>query len=146
MAQIGDTHALKHLLADTYVLYLKTQNYHWNVVGQNFHAYHLFFEEQYKELAEASDAIAERIRALGEVAPATFQEFSQLKTLPEGKYGINAMAMLQDLLDSHIAIGKTLHAVMKQAKKEEDEVTLNLIIDRMEAHEKMAWMLKSHLT
>lgn len=145
MASTSDLQALKVLLANTYTLYLKTQNYHWNVVGPQFHAFHVLFEEEYKDLLEAIDEIAERIRAKGELSPGSFKEFTQMKTISEAKTKIDALAMVKDLAESHETICKTLHELLEQAKKDDDDVTQDLILERMEYHEKTIWMLKSHL-
>lgn len=136
---------LKILLANTYTLYLKTQNYHWNVAGPNFIMLHQFFEKQYESLADAVDVIAERIKALGADSPGSFQEFISLKTLDEAKANLNASAMINDLLEDHKKIGKNITLLLEQARNENDEVTENLLIDRLEEHEKSAWMLDSHL-
>ncbi|MGE3319787.1 MAG: Dps family protein [Candidatus Berkiella sp.] len=139
------TSGLKVVLANTYALYLKTQNYHWNVVGPHFATFHAFFEEQYKELAEAVDEIAERIRALGDNAPGTFTEFGELKTISEAKAKIDAFSMIKDLIESHEAMIKNLHLILKQAEDEEDDVTQDLVVQRLAAHEKALWMLRAHL-
>ncbi len=145
MAQASDLQALKVLLANTYALYLKTQNYHWNVVGPQFHAYHLLFEAQYNQLLLAVDVIAERIRSKGELAPGSFKEFSELKTINEAKSKIDALSMIKDLAESHEMICKSLHPLLEQAKKDDDDVTQDLVLERMEFHEKTLWMLKAHL-
>lgn len=137
--------ALKILQADVYTLYLKTQNYHWNVVGPQFKSLHVMFDEQYHELADAVDAIAERIRALDEIAPATFSEFLDLKTISEGKSHYDAMKMIQDLVQSHTTVCDLMHDICTLATDEADDATLNLIGERLEVHEKTIWMLKSHL-
>lgn len=136
---------LKKCLADTYALYLKTQNYHWNVEGIHFHALHVLFEEQYTELAEAIDVIAERIRALGSKAPGSFSDFDKIKTIPDAKKNIGANEMLSDLVDSHKAFLKVCKKAFSVAEKAEDEVTMDLLIERMSVHEKTIWMLDSHL-
>lgn len=139
------TSGLKVVLANTYTLYLKTQNYHWNVMGPHFNSLHTFFEEQYKELAEAVDEIAERIRALGDNAPGSFAEFNDLKTITEAKTKIDAFTMIKDLIESHEMMIKNLNLILKQAEDEEDDVTQDMIVGRLAAHEKMLWMLRSHL-
>lgn len=141
----GATAGLKVVLANTYTLYLKTQNYHWNVVGAHFHHFHLLFEEQYKALVEAVDVIAERIRALGDIAPGSFQEFTSLKTISEAKKSIDAFAMIKDLIESHEAVCKNIKLILQQAKDEEDEVTQDLMIQRLADHEKTLWMLRALL-
>ncbi|MBS0286814.1 MAG: DNA starvation/stationary phase protection protein [Proteobacteria bacterium] len=145
MAHQRELQGLKVLLANTYALYLKTQNYHWNVVGPQFHAYHLLFETEYKELLDAVDEIAERIRAKGQYSPGSFKEFSELKTIPEAKAKLDALGMIKDLSESHETICKSLHELLEKAKTENDDVTQDLILERMEFHEKTIWMLKSHL-
>lgn len=145
MATKGDIQALKVLLADTYAIYLKTQNYHWNVVGPQFHAYHRLFEEEYTELLVAVDEIAERIRSKGHMAPGSFEEFLKLKTITEAKTKIDALSMIKDLAESHEKICQSLHPLLEQAKQEDDDVTQDLVLERMEYHEKTLWMLKSHL-
>lgn len=139
------SHELKKLLANTYALYLKTQNYHWNVVGPQFYGLHHLFEDQYKELSDAVDEIAERIRGLNDTAPGSFEEFIAMKDIPEAKQGINAMVMVKDLQDTHEALRDKLVLILDEAKQNEDDVTQDLIIERLEAHEKAVWMLKSHL-
>lgn len=136
---------LKVLLANTYTLYLKTQNYHWNVTGPNFIMLHEFFEQQYTSLGEAVDGIAERIRALDQITPGSFSEFLKLKTLSEASVGLNATAMINDLIKDHSEIHKTICSLLDQVRAENDEVTQDLLIERLEYHEKITWMLRSHL-
>ena len=136
--------ALKHLLADTYALYLKTQNFHWNVTGPSFNMLHLFFEGQYEELAEAVDLIAERIRALGYQAPASFAEFmnlTQIKDADETKK--TAEVMLKELLADHHTIISSMEKMMSVAEDCKDQGSLDLLIERTRAQEKNAWMLIS---
>lgn len=137
------TQALKVVLADSYALYLKTHNYHWNVEGPHFKSLHELFEEQYTDLAEAVDDIAERIRTLGEKAPGSFSAFSNLTSIPEGDESLEAMAMVQDLVSAQETVIKSLTEALKAAQKADDEVTIGLIVDRMTVHEKAQWMLKS---
>lgn len=132
---------LNVFLADTYALYLKTQNYHWNVIGPMFKPLHELFETQYQELANAVDAIAERIRILGHLAPATFAEYQRLKTISDGRSDANANDMLKDLVHDHSSILHDIQHVLTLAEKSKDEGTINLLNDRTEAHEKMRWML-----
>lgn len=136
---------LMHLLADTYSLYLKTQNFHWNVRGPYFSQLHQLFEDQYNELADAVDAIAERIRALGSNAPASFSEFQKLSTLKEelGDQKLSADLMIKKLLDDHEAISQQLLLIFEKANEANDQVTLGLLTERMSAHDKTAWMLRS---
>lgn len=136
---------LKHLLADTYLLYLKTQNFHWHVTGPNFHSFHKMFEEEYIQLANAVDEIAERIRALKDSAPATFKEFLELSQLKEDHGKFSANSMVQKLLHDHEVIIKSLKKLIKIAQDNGDEETADLAITRGEEHEKTAWMLRSSL-
>lgn len=136
---------LKIVLADSYVLYLKTQNYHWNVTGPNFKSLHMLFEEQYTDLAMAVDEIAERIRTLGDKAPGSFAAFLKLTTLKEAEDGLSADAMVQDLADSGAQMGASLKAALKAAQEAEDEVSVGLIAERMTVHEKNGWMLRSSI-
>ncbi len=137
--EIGE--ALARLLADTYALYLKTQNYHWNVVGPRFRELHLMFEQQYKELAEATDEIAERIRILGFWAPATFAEFSRLISVPEEEGVPNAEAMIRKLLEGHESVLRTVRGVLDLGEKAGDHGTVDLATERIAHHEKTGWML-----
>ncbi len=137
--------ALKSVLADSYSLYLKTQNYHWNVKGHMFHSLHEMFEEQYTELAAAIDEIAERIRSLGSVAPGTFEEYQKLTSIKSAQYSLSAEDMVSDLLSDHERMVATLTVAMKAAESEEDEVTVDMAVERCAAHEKNAWMLRSVL-
>ena len=139
------TEGLSCLLADTYILYLKTQNFHWNVRGPNFHSLHEMFEEQYQELAEAVDKIAERIRALKAFAPASFAQFTKLTSLEEAKSNLKAEEMLRSLLQDHELISKNGQALFKIAQEAGDEVTIDLLLERLAAHEKATWMLRSTL-
>tara|TARA_R110001592_G_scaffold29350_5_gene106527 strand:- start:480 stop:920 length:441 start_codon:yes stop_codon:yes gene_type:complete len=143
MSNKPTAHALKIVLADSYALYLKTHNYHWNVEGANFRALHLMFEGQYTDLAIAVDDIAERIRALGEKAPGTFSAFSKLSSIKEGDENASAASMIKELANSQDTIIGSLKNALDVAQKANDEVTAGLLIDRMGVHEKAAWMLKS---
>ena len=142
-AQIID--GLAHLLADTYLLYLKTQNFHWNVTGPHFFPYHKMFEEQYQQLAEAVDLLAERMRALKVVTPASFTKFLQLTSLDEPGHNLTAEEMLQALLVDHGTIAKNIEKLFAVAEACNDEVTLDLFIQRKSEHDKTAWMLESTL-
>ena len=137
---------LTKLLADTYTLYLKTQNFHWNVKGMHFYALHKMFEEQYQELATAIDEIAERIRALGSIAPASFFQFMQLTSIKEDTVTVNADEMIKKLLNDHEILAAHASAIFTKAEKAQDEGTADLLIQRLKAHEKTAWMLKSTLS
>lgn len=134
---------LKHLLADTYTLYLQTHNYHWNVEGPLFRDLHLMFEEQYTEMAEAVDVIAERIRTLDVYAPGTYKEFAQLSSIKEVDGVPKGTDMVDILRRGHEQVVKTCRDVLEQAQKGDDESTIALASDRMRVHEKAAWMLRA---
>lgn len=134
---------LSKLLADTYTLYLKTQNFHWNVTGPMFQPLHSMFEGQYINLAEAVDLIAERIRALGFLAPATYKEFSKLTSIEEQTGDISADNMIKALILGQEAVDKTARALLPVVDKVNDQVTIDLLTQRMQYHEKTAWMLRS---
>lgn len=142
---VNTVEGLSHLLADTYVLYVKTQNCHWNVKGAAFYAHHKMFEEQYEALADATDVIAERIRALQSIAPASLADFLRLASLDESIDISHSKTMIQMLLSDHETIAKNIFHLFKIAEKEEDEVTLDLLIQRKQEHDKIAWMLRSTL-
>ena len=129
------------LLADTYALYLKTQNYHWHVIGPYFGTLHPLFETQYRELAEAVDQVAERIRMMGHAAPATFTEYQRLKTIQDGSIDASANQMLLDLVHDHTALLHDIRLALKLAQQDNDEGTVALLADRISAHEKTRWML-----
>lgn len=129
------------LMADTYALYLKTQNYHWHVIGPTFSSLHALFETHYQALAEAVDQIAERLRMLGSLAPATFSEFQRLKTIEDGHSDASASEMLADLVQDHTSLLNVLNELISLADKARDEGTINLLTERIAAHEKMRWML-----
>lgn len=136
---------LSILLADTYALYLKTQNYHWHVKGPQFKSLHELFETQYIELAEAVDQVAERILIKGHKAPATFKEFESLKRIKDGVSDSKANQMVSELANDHDTLVKDLDAAMKMAQDANDEGTANLLANRIESHEKARWMLRSSL-
>ncbi|MCW3481778.1 DNA starvation/stationary phase protection protein [Neisseriaceae bacterium JH1-16] len=136
---------LSRLLADTYTLYLKTHNFHWNVTGPMFRTLHLMFEEQYNELALAVDSIAERIRALGFPAPATYSEFARLSSIPETSGVPRAEDMIKLLVDGHEAVCRTARGVFPVIEKASDEPSADLLTQRLQVHEKTAWMLRSLL-
>lgn len=140
---MSTTTHLKKLLANTYALYLKTQNYHWNVTGAHFYSLHKMLEEQYGELAEAVDEIAERIRMLGEHAPGSFAEFAKLLVIDEAAGKLSAADMLQQLVADHAAIVKLCYDTLAKAQESSDEGTAGLVAERIGAHEKVMWMLKS---
>lgn len=137
------TEGLSRLLASTYSLYLKTQNFHWHVTGPLFHSLHRMFEEQYNELAEAVDRLAERIRSLGAAAPATFSQFLKLSSVHEEEGIPTSLDMVHKLLADHEKVISELEALMPVAQKHSDEATLDLLIQRTETHQKTAWMLRS---
>ena len=136
---------LSHLLADTYTLYLKTHNFHWNVTGPMFQTLHLMFETQYNELALAVDLIAERIRALGVPAPGTYREFAALSSIKESKGVPKAEQMIKDLVAGQEAVARTARSVFPLVEKANDESSADLLTQRMQVHEKTAWMLRSLL-
>ena len=136
---------LSHLLADTYTLYLKTHNYHWNVTGPMFNTLHLMFEQQYNELALAVDQIAERIRALGYPAPGSYADYAKLTSIKESTGVPSAEDMIADLVRGQEAVVKTARKVFPAADSVNDEPTADLLTQRMDIHEKTAWMLRSML-
>lgn len=137
--------ALSSVLADSFVLYLKTKNYHWNVTGKLFYSLHELFEEQYTELAEAIDQIAERIRALGFRAPGTFKEYLELTSIEEDADQPDAMEMVRRLVLGNEQLLCTTREAMKSAQMGEDEATVDLLTQRLNTHSKTSWMLRSHL-
>ncbi len=137
---------LRCFLADTYTLYLKTHYFHWNVTGPMFQTLHLMFEQQYNELWMAVDVIAERIRALGFFAPGTYEEFSALSSVKESKGPLKDKAMLRALVEGHEAVIRTARANFPVAENARDQATLDLLTQRMQVHEKTAWMLRSLLS
>lgn len=136
---------LSRLLADTYTLYLKTHNYHWNVTGPMFQTLHLMFETQYSELALAVDQIAERIRALGFPAPGTYAEFARLSSIKEEEGVPDAQQMIRKLVEGQEAVARTARTVFPTAEGANDQPTADLLTERMQVHEKTAWMLRSLL-
>lgn len=136
---------LSRLLADTYTLYLKTHNFHWNVTGPMFNTLHLMFEAQYTELALAVDLIAERIRALGLVAPGSYRQFAELTVLKEESEVPSAEDMIRILVKDQEAVVRTARSIFPVVDKAHDEPTADLLTQRMQVHEKTAWMLRSML-
>ncbi len=136
---------LSRLLADTYTLYLKTHNYHWNVTGPMFNTLHTMFEEQYTELATAVDELAERIRALGMPAPGSYKQFLELTSIPEEEGIPTAQEMIANLVKGQESVVKTAREVFPAAEKCGDQPTADLVTQRMQVHEKTAWMLRSSL-
>lgn len=131
------------IMADTYALYLKTQNYHWHVKGPQFKGLHQLFDEQYHELADAADLIAERIVTMGHKAPASFKEFESLKRVKDGDSSNDSNQMVTELAKDHDTLVKDLNQAMVFVQENRDEGTANLIADRIEAHEKARWMLNA---
>lgn len=136
---------LSKLLADTYTLYLKTHNYHWNVTGPQFNTLHAMFEQQYVELATAVDEIAERIRALGVKAPGSWAEFGRLASVNEASGNEDATEMVRQLVIAQETVVRTARAGFPEADAANDEPTADLLTQRMQVHEKNAWMLRSML-
>ncbi|MFP3881405.1 MAG: Dps family protein [Actinomycetota bacterium] len=134
---------LSRLLADTYTLYLKTHGYHWNVTGQMFRSLHLMFEEEYMELRDAVDEIAERIRALGFHAPASYSEFAGLGSVEDEPGAPDAMEMVRRLVTANETVIRTGREVVEVAETAGDVATADLATERIEVHEKTAWMLRS---
>jgi len=136
---------LGKVLADSYTLYLKTHNYHWNVTGPMFNTLHLMFEEQYTELALAVDVIAERIRALGFPAPGSYQAFAKLTDIEEETDVPGAEDMLRNLVTAQETVVRTARSLFPVVDEANDEPTADLLTQRMQIHEKNAWMLRSML-
>lgn len=136
---------LSRVLADTYTLYLKTHNFHWNVTGPMFQTLHLMFETHYNELALAVDLIAERIRALGLHAPGTYRQFAQLSAIKEEDGIPKAQEMIRLLVQGHETVARTAREVFVSAEEASDQPTCDLLTQRMQVHEKTAWMLRSLL-
>lgn len=143
--RIAVADGLSRVLADTYTLYLKTHNYHWNVTGPMFNTLHLMFETQYNELWLAVDLIAERIRSLGQPAPGTYREFAALTSIAEPDGVPTAEAMLLDLVNGNEAVAKTAREIFRLAESASDQSTADLLTQRLQVHEKTAWMLRSML-
>jgi starvation-inducible DNA-binding protein len=136
---------LQTFLASTYALYLKTQNFHWNVVGPQFFSLHQLFQKQYEEMAEAVDEIAERIRALGQVAEGGFEPFLKRSKIKGGKGDLPAEKMLRELIEGHESLAKMGRPWIAKAQGLKDEVSADLLIQRLTFHEKAAWILRSCL-
>ncbi len=136
---------LSKVLADTYTLYLMTHNFHWNVTGPMFPALHTMFETQYNELALAVDEIAERIRALGLPAPGTYREFQRLGSIEEPEGALKADEMIRRLVSAQESVVRTARSVFPAAESASDEATADLLTQRIQIHEKTAWMLRSLL-
>jgi len=136
---------LSKLLADSYTLYLKTHNFHWNVTGPMFQTLHLMFQAQYTELWNSIDLIAERIRSLDAPAPGTYAQFAKLASIQETVGVPKAQDMIKILLEGHEAVTRTARKAFPAAEKASDQPTMDLLTQRMEVHEKTAWMLRSLL-
>jgi starvation-inducible DNA-binding protein len=136
---------LSHVLADSYTLYLKTHNFHWNVTGPMFQTLHLMFETHYNELALAVDVIAERIRALGHTAPGTYKAFEKLSSITMEENVPKAMDMVRSLVKGHEAVAKTARQALADADEANDQPSVDLMTQRLQVHEKTAWMLRSLL-
>lgn len=136
---------LSSLLADTYTLYLKTHNFHWNVEGPMFRTLHLMFMEQYTEMWNALDVIAERIRALGHYAPGTYSEFAKLTSIKESKTVPKANKMIEEAIQGHETIIKNIREMFSAAEDAKDQTTMDVLTQRLDIHEKTAWMLRSLL-
>lgn len=141
--QIAD--GLSHLLADTYTLYLKTHNFHWNVTGPMFQTLHLMFEQHYNELSLAVDLIAERIRALGHYAPGSYADYARLTSIPEADGVPKAEDMIRQLVEGHETLCRTARSIFPSVERAGDEPTADLLTQRLQVHEKTAWMLRSLL-
>ncbi len=137
--------ALSCLLADSYTLYLKTQNYHWNVTGPHFNTLHTLFQAQYEDLALAVDLVAERIRSLGEKAPGSYKAFAKLAKIQEETGYPSADKMLKTLVKDQETLIATTQAVLKAGEAAGDDPTVDMAIERMQIHQKNHWMLKAHL-
>jgi starvation-inducible DNA-binding protein len=143
-AKIAD--GLAHVLADTYSLYLKTHNFHWNVTGPMFTSLHAMFMTQYNELWLATDEIAERIRALGHFAPGSYSAFGKLTSIKEApEQPPEALEMVKQLAEGHEAVARTARKIFSTVEDAGDEVSVDLLVTRMQYHEKTAWMLRSIL-
>jgi len=136
---------LSHMLADTYTLYLKTHNFHWNVTGPMFQTLHLMFMDQYNEMWMAVDTVAERIRALGYPAPGTYKQFAAMTSIKDSEGVPNAKEMIKQLVIGQETVARTAREVLPVAEKAGDQPTVDLLSARMEIHEKNAWMLRSLL-
>lgn len=136
---------LSHLLADTYTLYLKTHNFHWNVTGPMFQTLHLMFETQYTELALAVDVIAERIRSLGFPAPGTYKQYAAMSSIKEQEGIPSAQEMIKLLVEGQEAVVRTARSLYPSVEAASDEATADLLTQRIQLHEKTAWMLRSLL-
>ena len=145
MNQEKIANALKSVLADSYSLYFKTQNFHWNVTGPHFKSLHSLFEEQYTDLADAIDEIAERIRWLGQKVPGSLKFYSDLTSISSSDEHADSTTMIKELLQGQDLVIKTLKATLTIARTFDDEGTCDLLIARIKTHEKNSWILKSSM-
>jgi starvation-inducible DNA-binding protein len=136
---------LSKVLADSFAVYLKTHGYHWNVRGPEFFTYHTLLEQQYREIWDALDTLAERIRALGEFAPQAHSTFANLTSIQDGDPDKDASAMMTELKADHETLIATCRAALGAADEDGDDVSVDLLTQRLAAHEKFAWMLRSTL-
>ncbi len=136
---------LAHLLADTYSLYLKTHSFHWNVEGPMFQTLHVMFMQQYTEMWNALDVIAERIRSLGHYAPGTYAELVSLSSIQDSKSVPKALKMIEEAVQGHEAVIRTVRGLFESAEKAKDQTTMDVLTQRLDIHEKTAWMLRSLL-
>lgn len=143
LQKVGDE--LVKILADSYLLYLKTQNFHWNVTGPAFSELHLLFEKQYQDLAMAVDEIAERVRAIGQFAPASFAQFSELSEIEEETEVPSAEDMIEALTADNELVVRRMRRALEVADAMDDAETGDILIRRMQVHGKNAWMLRSHI-
>ena len=137
--------ALAHVVSDTFTLFVKTQGYHWNVTGPHFRSLHLALEEQYIELHDAADLLAERMRALGALAPGSFAEFTELATIKDHEPTEDAMKMISNLVEDNETMARLIRPLVEVAEDASDTATADLFNARLAAHEKAAWMLRSLL-
>lgn len=135
--------ALYRALVDSYALYLKAHNYHWNVTGAHFVSLHKLFQDIYEDLAVAVDEIAERIRSLGEKVPANFKVFDSVASIEDGNEHSSAQAMIMELAKDHRIVAETLAKALQVSQKAEDESSADILIQRLKTHDKFAWMLDS---
>ena len=138
-------HGLSRVLADTYTLYLKTHNYHWNVTGPQFNDLHAMFMTQYTELWTSVDLVAERIRSLGHFAPGSYRAFGELSSIKEDASVPAATQMIENLLQGHETVARTCREAFPAADRAHDQPTMDLLTQRLQVHEKTAWMLRSLL-
>ena len=135
--------ALAKVLADTYTLYIKVQGFHWNVTGPQFNALHNMFEEQYIDLRDAADEIAERMRALGAACPGSFAQLLELTAIKEQTEIPSGTAMVKELLADHETVSRTAKAALQTAEQAGDDASGDMMVQRMQVHDKTAWMLRS---